>query len=50
MNRAPAASARGERRLDAVMSYGLLTFSALFALLPVAWMLSPSLKSEEKRP
>ena len=39
-------SAKQERRLGAVMSYGLLTMSALFALLPVAWRLSTSLKSE----
>ncbi|HSC69895.1 MAG TPA: carbohydrate ABC transporter permease [Candidatus Methylomirabilis sp.] len=39
-------SATQERRLDAVMSYTLLILSALFALLPVVWMLSTSLKTE----
>ena len=48
MSRAPLTSNQQERRLDAVMSYGLLTFSALFALLPVVWMLSTSLKSESE--
>ena len=46
MNGLAHASARQERRLDAVMSYTLLILSALFALLPVAWMLSTSLKTE----
>jgi ABC-type glycerol-3-phosphate transport system permease component len=46
MNPALARSARRERRLDAVLSYSLLGLSALFALFPVAWMLSTSLKSE----
>jgi multiple sugar transport system permease protein len=41
-------SAKQERRLDAVMSYTLLILSALFALLPVAWMLSTSLKTESE--
>ena len=35
-----------ERRLDAVVSYTLLALATLYALFPVAWMLSPSLKSE----
>jgi multiple sugar transport system permease protein len=48
MSGAPLTSNQQERRLDAVMSYGLLTVSALFALLPVAWMLSTSLKSESE--
>lgn len=39
-------SARGQRRLEAAISYTLLAFSALFALFPVAWMLSTSLKTE----
>ena len=46
MSGAPLTSNQHERRLDAVMSYSLLTVSTLFALLPVAWMLSTSLKSE----
>jgi len=46
MSHAPLISNQQERRLDAVMSYGLLAFSAVFALLPVVWMLSTSLKSE----
>jgi len=46
MSPAPAGSARLERRLDAVGAYSLLVLSALFALFPVAWMLSTSLKSE----
>jgi ABC-type glycerol-3-phosphate transport system permease component len=48
MSRAPLTSNQQERRLDAVMSYSLLTVSALFALLPVVWMLSTSLKSESE--
>ena len=48
MSRAPLTSNQQERRLDAVMSYSLLTASALFALLPVIWMLSTSLKSESE--
>jgi ABC-type glycerol-3-phosphate transport system permease component len=46
MNLAPAGSARRERALEAAVSYSLLGLSALFALFPVAWMLSTSLKSE----
>jgi ABC-type glycerol-3-phosphate transport system permease component len=46
MSGAPLTSNQQERRLDAVMSYALLSFSAVFALLPVVWMLSTSLKSE----
>lgn len=42
----PAASVRQGRRADAIVSYSLLVLSALFALFPVAWMLSTSLKSE----
>lgn len=48
MSGAPLTSNQQERRLDAVMSYALLAFSALFALLPVVWMLSTSLKSESE--
>ena len=48
MSGAPLTSNQQERRLDAVMSYSLLTASALFALLPVVWMLSTSLKSESE--
>ncbi len=48
MRGAPVTSNQQERRLDAVMSYSLLTFSAIFALLPVVWMLSTSLKSESE--
>ncbi len=48
MSGAPLASNQQERRLDAVMSYSLLTVSALFALLPVVWMLSTSLKTESE--
>lgn len=40
------ASERGGRRADAMVSYSLLVLSAVFALFPVAWMLSTSLKSE----
>jgi multiple sugar transport system permease protein len=39
-------SVRHERRTDAVVSYGLLILSVIFALFPIAWMLSTSLKSE----
>lgn len=48
MSGASLTSNQRERRLDAVMSYSLLTVSALFALLPVVWMLSTSLKSESE--
>jgi len=46
MKRSAAASERRERRSDAILSYGFLVLSALFALFPLAWMLSTSLKSE----
>jgi ABC-type glycerol-3-phosphate transport system permease component len=46
MNPVRTRSAQRERRLDAVVSYSLLVLSALFALFPVAWMVSTSLKSE----
>lgn len=42
----PASSERQGRRADAVVSYSFLVLSALFALFPVAWMLSTSLKTE----
>jgi len=35
-----------EQRIEALISYTLLGFSAIFALLPVVWMLSTSLKTE----
>jgi len=43
---AAARSTRRERRLDALVSYVLLALATLYALFPVAWMLSTSLKSE----
>ena len=46
MKRRTRGSARRERRLEALISYTLLTLSAAFALLPVIWMFSTSLKSE----
>ena len=46
MNGAAAASARRERRLEAVASFSLLVLAALYALFPIAWMLSTSFKSE----
>ncbi len=39
-------STRRERRVDAAVSYALLALTTLYALFPVAWMLSTSLKSE----
>ncbi len=44
--KATISSAQRERALDAAVSYSLLGLSALFALFPVAWMLSTSLKTE----
>jgi multiple sugar transport system permease protein len=41
-----ATSERRGRQADAILSYSLLTLSAVFALFPIAWMLSTSLKSE----
>ena len=41
-----AASERHGRRTDAIVSYGFLILSTIFALFPIAWMLSTSLKSE----
>ena len=35
-----------EQRIEALISYTLLGLSAIFALLPVVWMLSTSLKTE----
>jgi multiple sugar transport system permease protein len=46
VNGAAAASARRERQLEAVASYSLLVLAALYALFPIAWMLSTSFKSE----
>jgi multiple sugar transport system permease protein len=46
MNTSVQGSARRERRLEALISYTLLGLSAIFALFPVIWMLSTSLKSE----
>ena len=46
MRASPAASERHERRIDAIVSYGLLLLSTIFALFPIAWMLSTSFKSE----
>jgi multiple sugar transport system permease protein len=46
MNASIQGSARRERRLEALISYTLLTLSAIFALFPAIWMLSTSLKSE----
>lgn len=46
MSGAAAGSRRRERRFEAVASYTLLGLAALYALFPVAWMLSTSLKSE----
>ncbi|MGH7320747.1 MAG: carbohydrate ABC transporter permease [Candidatus Rokuibacteriota bacterium] len=43
---ASAGSSRRERRVDALVSYGLLALATLYAMFPVAWMLSTSLKSE----
>ena len=41
-----AASERQERRIDAIVSYGMLILATAFALFPILWMLSTSLKSE----
>lgn len=46
MSGAAARSGRRERQFEAVASYTLLGLAALYALFPVAWMLSTSLKSE----
>ena len=46
MNTSVQGSARRERRLEALISYTLLTLSAIFALFPAIWMLSTSLKNE----
>jgi len=46
VNGAAAASAGRERRLEAAASYSLLVLAALYALFPIAWMLSTSFKSE----
>jgi ABC-type glycerol-3-phosphate transport system permease component len=41
-----AASERKERRIDAIVSYGMLILATAFALFPILWMLSTSFKSE----
>lgn len=41
-----ARSTGRERRVTAAISYGLLLAAAVYALFPIAWMLSTSLKSE----
>jgi multiple sugar transport system permease protein len=41
-----AGSARKERRAEATVSYALLVAASLYALFPIAWMLSTSLKTE----
>jgi multiple sugar transport system permease protein len=46
MRASPAASERHERRIDAILSYSLLALLTIFALFPIAWMLSTSFKSE----
>ena len=46
MNPRVSGPARRERWLETTISYTLLTLSVVFALLPVAWMLSTSLKTE----
>lgn len=46
MSTSLAASERHERRTDAIVSYSLLLLSTVFALFPIGWMLSTSLKSE----
>jgi multiple sugar transport system permease protein len=43
-----AASERHERRIDAIVSYGMLILATAFALFPILWMLSTSLKSESE--
>lgn len=48
MKRSAATSERQERRVDAIVAYGLLALSTIFALFPIAWMLSTSLKSESE--
>jgi multiple sugar transport system permease protein len=46
MSRSVQSSTRRERQLEALISYTLLALSAIFALFPVIWMLSTSLKGE----
>ena len=46
MKSAALASEQRERRIDAVLSYGLLLLSVVFAIFPFVFMLSTSLKSE----
>ena len=46
MNRCIPGFAKREQWLEALISYTLLGLSVVFALLPVAWILSTSLKTE----
>ena len=46
MNPREPASAKREQWLDAWISYTLLGLSFVFALSPVVWILSTSLKTE----
>lgn len=48
MNPRVPGPARRERLLKTTISYTLLILSVVFALLPVAWMLSTSLKTESE--
>ncbi len=48
MKSAAASSERRERRVDAIVSYGLLVLATVFALFPFVFMLSTSLKSESE--
>ena len=46
MSQGVPGSSQAERRFDATVSYILLVCAALFALFPVCWMLTTSLKTE----
>jgi len=46
MNGTALTSERQERRIDAIVSYGLLILCTIFAIFPFVFMLSTSLKSE----
>lgn len=46
MNPSVPGSTKREQWLEALISYALLGLSVIFALLPVAWILSTSLKTE----
>lgn len=48
MKSAALSSERRERRVDAIVSYGLLALSTVFAIFPFVFMLSTSLKSESE--